>query len=206
MNTQKYHFAIVVLLLGVVLLPVTKASQSADRDLGIVRLRYVTIVVRNYDEALKWHTNVLGLEKTEDGTFGLDKRWLVVAPRGQKDFGIILEIAKPYSALDKGTNLSPATGNDPIRNYEARVGAETRWVFEVADCRKFYELASKRSVKFVEPPRRSAVGRDRGYVRGSLWQHLCGQELPAKNGQYQPTILLYGSLHFALPSWSSLRG
>ena len=152
MNTQKYHFAIVVLLLGVVLLPVTTASQSADRDLGIVRLRYVTIVVRNYDEALKWYTNVLGLEKTEDGTFGLDKRWLVVAPRGQKDFGIILEIAKPYSALDKGTNLSPATGNDPIRNYEARVGAETRWVFEVADCRKFYELASKRSVKFVETP------------------------------------------------------
>jgi len=40
MNTQKYHFAIVVLLLGVVLLPVTTASQSADRDLGIVRLRY----------------------------------------------------------------------------------------------------------------------------------------------------------------------
>jgi len=37
MNTQKYHFAIVVLLLGVVLLPVTTASQSADRDLGIVR-------------------------------------------------------------------------------------------------------------------------------------------------------------------------
>ena len=82
MNTQKYHFAIVVLLLGVVLLPVTTASQSADRDLGIVRLRYVTIIVRNYDEALKWYTNVLGLEKTEDGTFGLDKRWLVVAPRG----------------------------------------------------------------------------------------------------------------------------
>src|SRR6266403_6285738 len=77
MNTQKYHFAIVVLL------PVTTASQSADRDLGIVRLRYVTIVVRNYDEALKWYTNVLGLEKTEDGTFGLASGgWLL--PRGAK--------------------------------------------------------------------------------------------------------------------------
>ena len=63
MNTQKYHFAIVVLLLGVVLLPVTTASQSADRDLGIVRLRYVTIVVRNYDEALKWYTNVLEITR-----------------------------------------------------------------------------------------------------------------------------------------------
>lgn len=87
MNTQKYRFAIVVLLLGVVLLPVTTPSQSADRDLGIVRLRYVTIVVRNYDEALKWYTNVLGLEKTEDGTFGLDKRWLVVTHGAKRTLG-----------------------------------------------------------------------------------------------------------------------
>jgi len=39
MNTQKYHFAIVVLLLGVVLLPVTTASQSADRDLEEIHVR-----------------------------------------------------------------------------------------------------------------------------------------------------------------------
>ena len=181
MNAQKYRFAIVVLLLGVVLLPVTTASQSADRDLGIVRLRYVTIVVRNYDEALKWYTNVLGLEKTEDGTFGLDKRWLVVAPRGQKDFGIILEIAKPYSALDKGTNLSPATGNDPIRNYEARVGAETRWVFEVADCRKFYELASKRSVKFVETPVDQPWG-----VTEAMFEDLYGNIFVVKSSRPKP--------------------
>src|SRR5437667_4124067 len=126
MNTQKYHSAIVVLLLGVVLLPVTTASQSADRDLGIVRLRYVTIVVRDYDEALRWYTNVLGLEKTEDGSFGKGQRWLVVAPHGRKDLGIILEIAKPYSV---GTNMSAQTAKDAVRNYENRVGTETRWVF-----------------------------------------------------------------------------
>jgi len=140
------------LLLGTVLLPAITLSQPGDRDLGIVRLRYVTIVVRDYDEALHWYTNVLGLEKVEDGKFGADKRWLVIAPPGSKDVGIILEIGKPYSGLDKGTNLSAATGNDSVRNYQARVGTETRWVFEVGDCRKFYDLASKRGVKFVETP------------------------------------------------------
>ena len=103
-------------------------------------MRYATIVVRDYDQALHWYTGVLGFEKTEDGIFGEGKRWLVVAPRGSKDFGIILEIAKP---------ISP---NDPVHNYEARVGTETRWVFEVEDCRKFYAEASKRGVKFVENP------------------------------------------------------
>jgi catechol 2,3-dioxygenase-like lactoylglutathione lyase family enzyme len=140
------------LLFTAMLLAVSGYAQSGGGDSGIVRLRYVTIVVRDYDEALKWYTNVLGLEKTEDGTFGADKRWLVVAPRGQKDMGIVLEIAKPLSTSDKGSNLSTATGNDPIRNYEARVGAETRWVFAVQDCHKFYDLASKRGVKFVETP------------------------------------------------------
>jgi len=33
-----------------------------------------------------------------------------------------------------------------------RVGAETRWVFEVEDCRKFYDRALKRGVKFVVKP------------------------------------------------------
>ena len=108
-------------------------------------------------------------------------RWLVVAPRGQKDFGIILEIAKPYSALDKGTNLSPATGNDPIRNYEARVGAETRWVFEVADCRKFYELASKRSVKFVETPVDQPWG-----VTEAMFEDLYGNIFVVKSSRQKP--------------------
>lgn len=152
MISQRYALGVVILLLGVILLPAVTVSQSGDSDLGIVRIRYVTIVVRDYDEALLWYTNTLGLEKTEEGTFGPpvakagpvqtpgDKRWIVVAPRGHKDVGIILEIAKPFSS------------NDSIRNYEFRVGTETRWVFEVEDCHKFYDLASKRGVKFVEIP------------------------------------------------------
>ena len=158
MTTSQQRFRIGVLLLGMALLPVIALSQSESKDLGIVRVRYVTIVVPDYDEALNWYTNVLGLEKVEDGTFAPGatpsdplrvgkaaankkvKRWLVVAPKGRRDVGIILEIAKPFSA------------SDSIHNYKARIGKETRWVFEVEDCRKFYELASKRGVKFVETP------------------------------------------------------
>jgi Glyoxalase/Bleomycin resistance protein/Dioxygenase superfamily len=85
-TSKKSSLGIVVLLAAVFCIPTISVSQSVDRDLGIVRLRYVTIVVRDYDEALKWYTNVLGLEKTEDRTFGKDKRWLVVAPRGEKRY------------------------------------------------------------------------------------------------------------------------
>jgi catechol 2,3-dioxygenase-like lactoylglutathione lyase family enzyme len=138
------------LLFAAALLSWTASPQSPAEDPGIVRLRYATIVVPNYDEALRWYTNVLGLEKVEEGSFGTGPngtlvttgllRWIVVAPLGQKDFGIVLELAQPFSKDDK------------IRDYKDRVGKETRWVFEVKDCHRFYELLSKRGVKFVELP------------------------------------------------------
>lgn len=152
-----------LLLLGALLLPAAAWSQQENPDLGIVSVRYVSIVVRDYDEALRWYTGVLGLEKVEDGSFGKGKRWLVVAPRGRKDVGIILELAKPYAP------------NDSIRNYKARIGKETRWVFEVEDCHRFYELASKRGVKFVETPvdRPAGIGRDWG-VTEAMFEDLYG--------------------------------
>lgn len=138
------------LLLSAMLPSATNYPQSPAEDPGVVRLRYATIVVPNYNEALRWYTDVLGLEKVEEGSFGPGPngsmattgllRWIVVAPHGQKEFGIVLELAQP---------ISP---NDNIRNYKERVGKETRWVFEVKDCHRFYELLSKRSVKFVELP------------------------------------------------------
>ena len=128
------------LLFAATLLSPLAFPQSPVESPGIVRLRYAAIVVPNYDEALRWYTGVLGLEKVEEGSFGQGLRWIVVAPGGQKEFGIILELAQPFSADDK------------IRNYKDRIGKETRWVFEVKDCHRFYELLSRRGVKFTELP------------------------------------------------------
>ena len=137
---RKFEWKFAALLLAPIVLAGICCPQSDEKDLGVVRLKYAAVVVRDYEQALHWYTEVLGFEKTEDGKFGDGKRWLVVAPRSHKEVGIILEIAKP---------IAP---DDPIQNYGARVGTETRWVFEVEDCHKFYERASNRGVKFVVKP------------------------------------------------------
>jgi catechol 2,3-dioxygenase-like lactoylglutathione lyase family enzyme len=137
---KRQPWVMCALLFGAILASWTAFPQSQAEDPGIVRLRYATIVVPNYDEALRWYTGVLGLEKVEEGSFGAGLRWIVVAPRGQKEFGIVLELAQPFSP------------DDAIRDYKSRVGKETRWVFEVKDCHRFYELLSKRGVKFTELP------------------------------------------------------
>jgi catechol 2,3-dioxygenase-like lactoylglutathione lyase family enzyme len=146
MIVRRRRLTIVVLLFTSMLLPAVAFSQLADKPPVITRLRYATIVVPDYDQALHWYTDVLGLEKVEEGTFGEGKRWLVVAPRGNTDVGIILEIAKPVGS------------DDPIHDYKDRVGKETRWVFEVEDCQKFYDWASKRGVKFLDTPAHQSWG------------------------------------------------
>ncbi|MCW2919014.1 MAG: hypothetical protein JWN52_7082 [Actinomycetia bacterium] len=44
----------------------------------------VTLVVRDYDEAIAYYVDVLGFELIEDTRLDTVKRWVVVAPRGAR--------------------------------------------------------------------------------------------------------------------------
>lgn len=51
----------------------------------ITALDHVTVVVRDQDEALKFYTEKLGLEKRADSGYGNGYRWLTAAPKGQQN-------------------------------------------------------------------------------------------------------------------------
>ena len=123
--------------------PNSRDSQSAFR---ITKLRHVTIFVRDYDEALSWYTNKLGFAKVEDRAFGGGRRWLVVAPAGQNDFGIVL-------AREDTSDQAGQTG----KRIE-RIGTTKYWVFETDDCQKTFEALKGRGVKFSKPPQKLPWG------------------------------------------------
>lgn len=106
-------------------------------------LRYVTIVVRDYDEALDWYTKTLGFAKVEDRAFGPGRRWVVVAPGANSPVGIVFDIAKSA---------------DGKRDLSDLVGKERNWVFRVEDVRALYDTLSKRGVRFTDPPQRQPWG------------------------------------------------
>ncbi len=56
----------------------------------ITSLANVTVVVKDYDEAIAWYTHVLGLELRMDGSMGGDYRFITVGVRGQGDVSIVL--------------------------------------------------------------------------------------------------------------------
>jgi catechol 2,3-dioxygenase-like lactoylglutathione lyase family enzyme len=117
-----------------------RATNGSEDSAVVLHLRYVTVVVKDYDAALAWYTNVLGLRKLEDRTFGPGHRWLVVAPNGESGLGIVLSLADPRSM--ESPSLSKADS----------IGKESNWVFQVHDCRVFYDVLRKRGVHFIKPP------------------------------------------------------
>jgi predicted enzyme related to lactoylglutathione lyase len=99
------------------------------------KLSVVTILVRDQDEALKYYTETLGLEKLDDMAFGEGNRWLTVTGRNQRDLQIFLCKADSF-----GMDLM------------AQVGKAPAWAFGTDNCQETYETLSARGVKFSSPP------------------------------------------------------
>src|ERR1043166_669974 len=138
---MKKIVAVILLVLGVSVSGLAQATApGSDEFSGITKLKFATVLVRDYDEALKWYTEVLGFEKVQDQKFGAKHRWIVVAPKDQKEIGMVLAVAQPLTPDDKTVN------------HMDRMGKETNWVFQANDVRKLYERLSSRGVKFLELP------------------------------------------------------
>lgn len=123
-------------------------SEATEEGTNLITsLARVTILVRDQDEALRFYTDKLGLEKRADVTFGPGMRWLTVAAKGQKDPEIVL--LKPEASMH---------GEAPAKQLLERVGQGTAWVFFTDDCRKTHETLRSRGVNFLNPPREQPYG------------------------------------------------
>lgn len=112
-------------------------------------LAIIPILVEDQDEALRFYTEKLGLEKRADVTFGPGMRWLTVAPKSQKRPEIAL--AKPDASLH-------ATRRIPIQASHSGQGISG--VFDTGDCCKMYSTLLARGVKFVSPPTKQLYGME----------------------------------------------
>ena len=53
------------------------------------KLAYLSLLVRDYDEAIAYFTQTLGFDLLEDTDMGAGKRWVRVAPRGSRETGLL---------------------------------------------------------------------------------------------------------------------
>ena len=68
----------------------------------LTRLANVSVLVGDYDEAVRWYTEVLGLELRMDGSMGGDYRFVTVGVQGQDDVSIVLHKGEAPSEGQRG--------------------------------------------------------------------------------------------------------
>lgn len=103
----------------------------------------VTVVVADYDEAIRHYTQVLGFALVEDSALGDGKRWVLVAP-----------------SADAPTRLLLAKAGD--ERQAARIGDQTGgrvgFFIETDDFWRDYRAMLARGADFREEPRTESYG------------------------------------------------
>jgi len=121
----------------------------------MARIATITLVVRDYDEAIAFYRDALGFDLLDDTPLGAGKRWVLVAPPGS-DARLLLAQA----------------GDDAQR---ARVGDQTggrvAFFLETDDLARDHARLLARGVAFVRAPQRESYGVVAVFadLYGNLW-------------------------------------
>lgn len=121
------------------------------------QLALVTLVVRDYDEAIAFYTEKLGFKLVCDEERPAEnKRWVVVAPP---------------EATESRLLLARATDDEQAARIGNQAGGRVGFFLYTDDFRRDYEAYRARGVAFVREPRTEdygtvAVFRD---LYGNLW-------------------------------------
>lgn len=108
-----------------------------------MELALVTLLVKDYDEAVAYYCGVLGFRLIEDAPLTAEKRWIVVAPPGG---GARLLLAKAV-----GAEQCAAVG----RQAGGRVGFFLHTEDFAETCARFAD----KGVHFCEAPRTEVYGK-----------------------------------------------
>lgn len=123
------------------------------------RLAHVTVLVRQYDEAIAFYTTVLGFTLEANLEMGGGKRWVVVAPPGPVGCGLLLAEAK----------------TEEEQRAVGRQGAGRVWLFlHTDDFWRDYPVLRARGLRFQEEPRSEPYGHVAVFedLYGNRWDLL----------------------------------
>ncbi|MCH6258607.1 VOC family protein [Puniceicoccaceae bacterium K14] len=102
----------------------------------------ISILVKEYDEAIHHYCNVLGFTLLEDTDLGNGKRWVRVAPSNQ---GCSLLLARAKNEKER-----QAIGNQS--------GGRVFLFLHTNDFWNYYDSLMKNNINFLEKPRKESYG------------------------------------------------
>jgi catechol 2,3-dioxygenase-like lactoylglutathione lyase family enzyme len=108
------------------------------------KLAAVTFVVRDYDEAIQFFTQVLRFSLLEDTPLGGGKRWVRVAPRATSETALL---------------LARAANPEQLAHAGDQTGGRVAFFLHTDDFEGDYRHLQAHGVRFTETPRDEPYGR-----------------------------------------------
>jgi catechol 2,3-dioxygenase-like lactoylglutathione lyase family enzyme len=127
-------------------------------------LGLVSLVVRDYDEAISFYVGILGFTLVEDKYVPeQDKRWVIVAPAGSTESGLL---------------LARASSPDQAERIGNQTGGRVFLFLYTDDFARDYQAYTARGVKFVREPKEEPYGTVAVFedLYGNLWDILQPKE------------------------------
>lgn len=120
-----------------------------------LRISKVTLVVRDYDEAIAFFVGALGFRLVENAEMGAGKRWVVVSP----------------GAGSADVLLAKAVGEAQIARAGDQTGGRVAFFLDTDDFDRDHAAFLARGVKFLEAPRVEAYGKVAVFedIYGNKW-------------------------------------
>ena len=106
-------------------------------------LAMFALVVRDYDEAIRYFTQILDFDLIEDTPQSPTKRWVVVAPHGSTDARIL---------------LAKAVGEAQASRIGDQTGGRVFLFLDTDDFHRDHKKLTERGVKFIRGPSREEYG------------------------------------------------
>ena len=123
------------------------------------RIAHVSLVVRDYDEAIQFYTQKLNFKVVEDTQLTASKRWVLVAPTGATECSLLLA-----KAGDEKQNA--CVGN--------QTGGRVFLFLFTDDFYRDYNEMTEKGVRFIRPPKEEPYGTVAVFedLYGNLWDLL----------------------------------
>jgi catechol 2,3-dioxygenase-like lactoylglutathione lyase family enzyme len=123
------------------------------------KIAHIALVVKDYDEAIKFYTEKLGFQVLEDTKLTADKRWVLVAPTGAEECCLL---------------LAKAADDRQIASVGNQTGGRVFLFLFTDDFWRDYNKMLDRNINFIRPPKEEEYGLVAVFedLYGNLWDLL----------------------------------
>jgi catechol 2,3-dioxygenase-like lactoylglutathione lyase family enzyme len=128
------------------------------------KIIHLTLVVKDYDEAIDFYTQKLDFDLLEDTKMSETKRWVLVAPKGGNSCALL---------------LAKAANDEQLQTVGNQTGGRVFLFLQTDDFWRDFNKYSEKGVTFVREPIEEPYGTVAVFadLYGNTWDLICPKTL-----------------------------